>query len=93
MRPLILAATALVLGGVAEAGIWQTPGDIQQPKGPWLLPKPIEQPRQKWCEGCDDLGLTPCFEGRQFRRDRRQDGRIDPTGKGSTRHVSGPNVQ
>lgn len=47
MRLLILVAT-LLLGGVAQAGNWQTPGAIQQPTGPWLQPKPIEPPRGTW---------------------------------------------
>ncbi len=45
---LILAALLVLQGGIARAGNWQTPGEIQQPKGPWLQPKAFQQPRGPW---------------------------------------------
>ena len=45
---LIIAALLVLQGGIARAGNWQTPGEIQQPKGPWLQPKAFQQPRGPW---------------------------------------------
>jgi hypothetical protein len=44
---LILAALLVLQGAIARADNWQTPGEIQQPKGPWMQ-KAIQQPRGLW---------------------------------------------
>jgi len=49
MRPTLHLAAGLAAflasAAIAGAGNWQTPGPIEQPKGPWLTPGPIQVPK------------------------------------------------